>query len=371
MEIFDGPILNTIIGLAATFLGLAVLVQVLQEIYKYLTSSKYRSYTRVLTDFLGPWANQLLDPRQVLDLQVSGPFQIRKLRPGGILLPMDQEGLTGALERTAPHWIRKTIDQLKLECQLQGDKKTESSPEWRNFLVELGEVEKGAPGYWNALEIAQFLSVWEHGYATNKDDVKIGEITASAAIKAADILIAFRKKFLSHIENVDKNFSQLEQNLKYSYRRRNLRQTFIIAIAIAILFNLPFERIYRAAGKISPEQTVAIAENAIEYYETQTEGTSGEDSVDVEQQLSLARDILESSLASLSGDKKLADYLIDKEDITELSDNRWESILRFLFGCLLTAVLVSFGAPFWNDILKSVLRIKQSRQPGTTETDKG
>jgi hypothetical protein len=371
MEIFDGPILNTIIGMAATFLGLAVLVQVLQEIYKFLTSSKYRSYTRVLTDFLGPWANQLLDPRQVLDLQVSGPFQFRKLRPKGILLPMNKEGLTGALERTAPYWIKRTIDQLKMECHFQGDNKTELSPEWRNFLGELGAVEKGAPGYWNALEIAQFLSGWEHGYATNKDNVKIGEITAKAEIKAADILIAFRKKFLSHIENVSENFSQLERNLEYAYRRRNLRQTFVIAMAIAVIFNIPFERIYHAAGKISPEQTIAMAENAIEFYETRVDNPVGQDSINVEEQLALAQGILKSTLESLSEEKDLADYLIDKEDITGLSDNLLEAILRFIFGCLLTAVLVSFGAPFWNDILKSVLRIKQNRRPGTTETDKG
>lgn len=371
MEILNGPVLNTIIGLAATFLGLAVLVQVIQEIYKYLTSSKYRSYTKALTDFLGPWATQLLEPGPFVDLQVSGPFQIRKLSPKGILLPMERESLTGALERTAPHWIRKTVDQLKLECQLQGDKKSMPSPEWNNFLTELGEMERGAPGYWNALEIAQFLSVWDHEYAPKNDDAGIGSISLTKEFKATDILTAFRKKFLSHVDNVNENFPQLERNFEYSYRRRNLRQTFIIAMIIAVLFNLSFERIYHAAGKISPEQAVSISENAISFYEAQAGRSAGGDSVDVEKQLVLAQDILKSSLESVSGKRELADYFVNQKDILNISENALVSILRFLFGCLITAVLVSFGAPFWNDILKAILRIKQSRQAGTAETSKG
>jgi len=371
MEIFNGPILSTLLALAATFLGLAVLVQVLQEIYKYLTSSKYRSYTKVLTDFLGPWVNQLLAPGPFLDLQVSGPFQIRRLSPKGILLPMDRENLTGALERTAPHWIRKTVDQLKLECQFQGDKETAPSPEWKNFLAELGELEKGAPGYWNAQEIAQFLSVWKHAFSTKKDSVKIGEIIAPETIKATDILAAFRRKFLSHVDNVNENFSQLEKNFEYSYRRRNLRQTFIIAMVLAVIFNLTFERIYHAAEKIPPEQAITLAENAISFYETREQGSTDQDSVNVEEQIVLAQNILQSSLESLSNEKKLADYFVNKEDILDISENGIISILRFLFGCFITAVLVSFGAPFWNDIVKAILRIKQPRQAGAADTGKG
>jgi hypothetical protein len=371
MEIFNGPILSTLLALAATFLGLAVLVQVLQEIYKYLTSSKYRSYTKVLTDFLGPWVNQLLTPGPFLDLQVSGPFQIRRLSPKGILLPMDRESLAGALERTAPHWIRKTVDQLKLECRLQGDKETAPSPEWKNFLAELGELEKGAPGYWNAQEIAQFLSVWKHGFSTRKESVKIGEIIAPETIKAADILASFRRKFLSHIDNVNENFSQLEKNFEYSYRRRNLRQTFIIAMVLAVIFNLTFERIYHAAGKIPPEQAITLAENAISYYEARAEKSTEQDTVNVEQQLVLAQNILQSSLESLSDEKRLADYFVNKEDILDISKSSIISILRFLFGCIMTAILVSFGAPFWNDIVKAILRIKQPRRTGAAETEKG
>ena len=33
-------------------------------------------------------------------------------------------------------------------------------------------------------------------------------------------------------------------------------------------------------------------------------------------------------------------------------------ILSKVFGILLTALLISFGAPFWNDVLKSLLGVK-------------
>ena len=29
----------------------------------------------------------------------------------------------------------------------------------------------------------------------------------------------------------------------------------------------------------------------------------------------------------------------------------------YLFGCVITAILICFGAPFWNDLAKSLLRI--------------
>lgn len=371
MPIFNASLLNILLGIAATFLGLAVLVQVFQEIYKFLTSSRSRAYTKVLVDFLGPWATQLMRPSPLLDMQVSGPFQIRKLRPRGILLPMNQEGLVNALERTAPHWIQRTVAQLKFECKLQGDKKGKTSPEWTNFLEELGEVEKGAPGYWNAHEVAQFLSIWGHKINRPKNGSKVGKISAPKEVISADILVAFRRKFLAHVENVNEHFPQLENNLQYAYRRRNLRQTFTFAFIIAVMFNLPFERIYHAASKASPEETVAVAERTIELYEGQMDGFSQDDSLAAEKHLTLARGILDESLISLSGDNVLADYLVDREDIIGLSEKKVESILRFIFGCLLTALLVSFGAPFWNDIVKSVLRIKQSKRPGTGNTGKG
>lgn len=363
MTVLEGSLLDAVAGLAAMFLGLAVLVQVLQEIYKFLTSSKYRSYAKVLVDSLGPWATQLLEPGSAVDLRVSGPFQLKKLRPGGILLPMDKTGLTDALERTAPLWICRTMEQLKLECELRGNKESKPSPAWVEFLRQLGKVEKGSPGYWDVLEIAGFLSVWGHEHDRDESAPQIGRIIAPEEFSARELLKAFRKKFLPHVDNVDRQFPQLERNFHYAYKRRNLRQTFTIAFTVAILFNLTFERIYTSAIKATPEEAAALAERAVSLYESRKEGVAGADSTEVEEQLALARKVMEGVMATVSQEKKIVDYIVDRDDIFGLTGSRTVSLLRFVLGCLLTAVLVSFGAPFWNDILGRVARTRRQKKP--------
>lgn len=370
MPVLEGNLLDALTGVTATFLGLAVLVQILQELYKFLTSSKGRAYTKVIVDFLGPWATQILEAGPSVNLQVSGPFQIKKLSPGGILLPMDKEGLTDALERTAPHWIARAMDQLKLEVQLQDGKKSKPSPAWDDFTRELGKTEKGAPGYWNALEIAEFLSLWKHPLSRDESAENVGELSLPPEFSAQELITAFRKKFLSHVEDVDRQFPQLESNFDYAYKRRNLRQTFIIAFAIAVIFNLTFERIYTGASNLSPEEASAVAQQAIGLYESQQDRPAEGDSLDVGKQLELARGILGKTLASISEDKKITDYFVNKENILGIGTSPVASLLRFIFGCLLTAVLVSFGAPFWNDILGRIVRVRQQRKPAESGAGK-
>ena len=60
--IIGSTLLTTILGLAGTFLGLAILVQVIQECWKYLFSTKSSGYERALFAFIGPWARQLMKP---------------------------------------------------------------------------------------------------------------------------------------------------------------------------------------------------------------------------------------------------------------------------------------------------------------------
>jgi hypothetical protein len=40
---------------------------------------------------------------------------------------------------------------------------------------------------------------------------------------------------------------------------------------------------------------------------------------------------------------------------------------QYIFECLVTAFLICFGAPLWNDIAKSVLRLKKG--PDAIDTD--
>jgi hypothetical protein len=104
--------LTMVLGLAASRAAFAILVQITQEVYKYLTSSKTRAYRDALVDFIGPAAAQLLQPGAAPELFVPGPFQFRRVQPKGKLLPLSRDALVKALERTSPEWVRRGLKEF-------------------------------------------------------------------------------------------------------------------------------------------------------------------------------------------------------------------------------------------------------------------
>ena len=91
--------LTTLPALGVWFLGLSLLIQIVQELYKHLTSSKSRAYSMTLVDFVGPFAKQLFQASVAPELTIRGPFQFRRTRPHGRLLPLKKEALVMALDR--------------------------------------------------------------------------------------------------------------------------------------------------------------------------------------------------------------------------------------------------------------------------------
>ena len=157
----SSSLLSTLIALSGVFLGLSLLVQVLQEVYKYLTSSKSRSYLKVLVDFLGPFAYQLIRPGTLPELQSRGPLQWLRRRPSGRLQPLDRNDLASALERAAAPWIRRGLEALRLEAEIQGGSRRPRSPAFQSFMLQLAGVERGSPGFATAVELSRFLSDWQ------------------------------------------------------------------------------------------------------------------------------------------------------------------------------------------------------------------
>jgi hypothetical protein len=167
------------------------------------------------------------------------------------------------------------------------------------------------------------------------------------------LLLAFRQRFLPHVDSVAEGYDQLERNFEYAYRRRNLRQTFVMGLLIALAFNLPLQRLWRDAAALSPQQAVELAEKAKALYDfTQTEPKAAE----------LLKKSLDASVVPVGS----ASYRPVLGDI--LAQGAWPT-LRYLFGCLLTALLVSFGAPFWNDILGKVSRLQKTPRDNSTSEE--
>src|SRR3712207_6240628 len=99
--------------MTAWFLGISVLVQVLQEMWKFVTSSKSRAFEKALSEFLGPFVVGRL--RQDPLVAVRGPLQFRRVGMAGRILPLNADDLVAALEKSAPDWQR--LLKLALEVK--------------------------------------------------------------------------------------------------------------------------------------------------------------------------------------------------------------------------------------------------------------
>lgn len=379
----DTQILTTIIGVAATILALSVAVQIIQEMYKYFTSSQSRVYVKVLTDHLGSIAKEIASAPDFADLRTRGPFEILRRRPTGRLLPLEPDELRVAAERTAPLWVQRTLDQLRLEADARSGA-GEPSAAWTAFLKKLSSVARGARGYETAREIAEFLIEHGHTRIPGKNDVgTVKYDPESPGIFDPGLLIkAFEKKFVPHIVKVTESTGMLENHLDYATGRRNLRHTVVIGFLVAAAVSLPIQDIYRSAATMSPDKVIEYAEAVMDLYEkSPQEQPSGDmsgpepSSADVGESpdVTTATPTETPSIDSLL--RPLIGYITEAHESRTPADemmvvfgtDKWQArhhgfwgILLYFLGSIGTAVLVGFGAPFWNDILKSLLGLKRS-----------
>jgi hypothetical protein len=392
-------LLSTIAALAATLLGLSLLIQVIQEVYKFLTSSQARAYRITLLDFLGPWAARIFDPGTATDLKLRGPFQFLKLRPPSRLLPLDKDDLVDALERTLSPWHREALLALRLEAKRQAEEaergidgaRAAVSPDPSSALTDLAKrlttSVPGAPGHRGAQEIHEFLAAWmpvpswpsastggaRGGAAAGSNRVAATPAASTRPLDAAALLAAFRAHFMPHIVSAADHYAHLMRNYEHNSRRRNLRQTFTFALLLALAFDLPFGRLYNEARRVPPDQAFEMLAAASAAYDTVV---AGGDTLRVVTRVlpprvqAYAEAMLDSavkrdSTAAAGGDPLDYAGLVARAK-ANLVDRGWRGGIDYVFGSLLTALLLSFGAPLWNDIAKSVLRLK--RGP-VTDTD--
>ena len=338
-DLLSTPVLSLLLALAATFLGLAAAVQIVQEFYKHLSQSEARTYRQVLVDFAGPWIEQLFQSGAVNDLQVRGPFQFRKIRPRGVLLPLPKDDLVLAIERLAPVWVRRTLEQLQVEKDLQDGKlEVVWSPAWNRFMEEMEELDPSDPTFWDAERVRDFLVSWQ-----------------KPAADAKTILVAFRQQFLSDALRIERFFPQLERNMEYAYKRRNLRQTFTFSFLLALLFYLPFNEILTQSARPSLAEATAYAEAVLEASKSEPAKTEAAKAADQEVQRLLK--LLKQA------DNKPGTPLFDRA--LKKYGSLWNAgpltKVLFLLNCLTTAFLVSFGAPFWHNLTSALLRVGRDR----------
>jgi hypothetical protein len=367
-QLSGGSLGTMVLGLAASLLALAVFVQVVQEIYKFLTSSKSRAYANALRDYLGPWSATLLKEGLLNDLKVRGPFQIGSRTPRKWLLPLSADSLQGALEATVPPWCQRMLQSLNLEASLDA-KKPPSSPNWNQLVGELREAATtDAPGNGTAKELVEFVDRWSKGN-----------------FAAPAILTGFRDKFLPHVDAAVAGFPQLMQQFDFAYRRRNLRQTFLLGFLVAFIGGYPIGVLYRKASAMTAAEAQSMAEAATslaDKVETRIQARARLDSLTApdtaaitsDSGLKAAKADLDTSIKDASSALKLLRGKASGDAITLDSFKAFwgmplQDMAEYLAGCLMTALLLSFGAPFWNDLTKSLMKVqKQADPPANSST---
>lgn len=366
--------LTTVLGLAGILLGLSIFVQVTQEAWKYLLSTKSAAYRRALFQFLGPWARYLNQPGILADLQVGGPFRIFRQRPGGRLMPLQRDQLVEAMERTAPTLVRRTLEALRVEmaAALPLGQATSPTPGLAVLVSELTAVERGSPGYSTAQDILGFFDSWQVTAPQPAGDPARRSL-ASAPLNVTALTAAFRERFLGHVTHAERHFDQLVLNFDYIYRRRNTLLTVLIALAVTLLADLPVGRLYQRASAMTAEQASELAQAMTQLYDSLPPGTPANDSLRARAQRIRVRALeLLNARAGLGIDPALATEQTWIGGAWRRVTAVWTRVTGrgalYLLECLITALLISFGAPFWNDLAGSLLRLQRgTRDPDAAE----
>lgn len=376
----DSTVLTPLLAMTAWFLGLSILVQVLQELWKFATSSKARSFEKALADFLGPFIVGRL--KQDPLLAVRGPLQFRRVSTAGHVLPLDAADLSASLEKSAPEWQRLVRRALAFEASAQTSGPAPPTPACLDTLRALERQITDARALDDRRLRAEALALGDAGsvYAFLERWNVTSDTAHPKKLDAATVQLAFAREFFPQEETISRHYDQFLENFGFQYRRRNLRQTFTFAMLVAVMLNLPFEQIYLRATMVSPEEAIALAENAQKLYEQAATSTDQASREQLEtfgkQALDIARSAANFACTPRDADLETptaegataaapagcdvalsVDYFLDPGVVWRRMTDRQTVAPRFLFGCMLTAILITFGAPFWNDLSSTLLRI--------------
>ena len=347
-------VVSVVVGVAAMLLALALLVQVLQEIWKHLLSTRARVYTKVLEDFLGPVARQLAGPGVLTDLKSRGPFQFLRLSPQGKLLPLGRDDLVEGLEQTTSSWLRRALRALRAEVAVQNGVPARASESWLGFMRELLDTASGGPGESDRTDLLQFF----------------GELGVSAVgeppepLDAARALRSLRERFMPYALDAERHFGRLEKLFDFQYRRHNLLLSFGLGIAAAFLLGYPIQVIVQRASAMSPEQSAALANSvlAMSLQVAAAESASARLAPDAQAKSDSTMMALQETLDSLlvvlgrspgqagvGSPSARPSWHYGMDGFREA--HRRNAAVLYVLGCLVTGLLISFGAPFWNDLL--------------------
>jgi hypothetical protein len=208
--------------------------------------------------------------------------------------------------------------------------------------------------------VSAFLREWNVAVTPGQG---VGSVALPATVDAEALLGDFRERFLPHVTQAERTFDQLQRNFDFTYRRRNTLITFCIALTLSIAANLPIGRLYHRADTMSPDEAVAMAEAM----QKLSDSLAAPDQAHAAQYDRIRARLLRAlENMSIGEPDPSAGRSTDRSWLTRIGGALGDVWMRirsggplYLVECLITALLLSFGAPFWNDLAGTLLRLQR------------
>ena len=320
--------MTTPLGIVIWLIGLSVLVQVIQQLWRDFTNSEARAFEKALTELLGPSVRRTLsnDPTVV----VRGPLQRWWGRRAGYVLPMDQESLLSVLETAAPAWQVTVLRVLDEQRRSSGNTDAFPTACLDDVLYALERTVTRAAPPAHAVEVAAFLE-------------RIG-VRPGQPVNGARAVAAFRRRFFSQLTPLVEHYAQFVRTFEHAYRRRTYRELFVISCVVALSANVatvprdPASRLGAEDSRVAPELTNAVVVGPCPGVSTGSAPHAACGAPVVEQAVGTA--------GSSEG--------------RDRPGGLWT--VRYLLMSLVTALLLTFGASLGNDITLA-LRSNRGQPP--------
>lgn len=139
------------------------------------------------------------------------------------------------------------------------------------------------------------------------------------------------------------------------YKQKIAKITFIVGFVVAIGFNV--DTIYIAKEL---KQNTTLRGEMIDKIET---------SIATNTTMKLYMDSLQTSQSDINESLSLSEYkntIVDPND--PLRENKWLAWFFSFLGWCLTGIAISFGAPFWFDLLNKLMKLRTSGTPEVVES---
>ncbi len=301
-----------------------------------------------------------------------------------------------------------------------GGRKNSTSGEFYNhpLIKFLGEDNcRKKPAYINSTTFSKVIVDLLRGYEVKPgDDVnlliqKALDLSSTnwGNAKISDETLSFLKsiwadsegdigKFKRHLENW---FNETMDRASGWYKKYTQLILFFVGLSIAIVFNVDTIKIVdklerdpklreqlvqqaNAFVESHPDLDVKLKEKEIEYQKAMATIQKTDSIIDANSMNSLVQDSLELEQYKLLKSKRdtllsQAESLVQK-DINNVHHSlglEWEnydrksglfvSLLKSLFGWIITAIALSMGAPFWFDLLNKIMKLRGSVATPTSD----